>query len=86
MEIVQTWHIHLAPSFSGLKLPTSQSDPGPQLSWNLTWNATTPSDITAKLDVVLSEADLDQKETGGFQASCHHLQETLQDGLTFQNP
>ena len=86
MEIVQKWHIHLAPGFSGLKLPTPQSDPGPPLSWTLTWNATAPFEVTAKLDVVLSEADLDQKDTGRFQASWHHLQEALQDGLTFQNP
>ncbi len=86
MEIVQTWHIHLAPGSAGLKLPETQSDPGPQLSWKLTWSAAGPSDITAQLDVVLAEADLDQKETGGFQASCHHLQETLQDGLSFQTP
>jgi hypothetical protein len=86
MEMVQTWHIHLAPGSSGLKLPAPQSDAGPQLSWNLVWKATGPSDVTAKLEMTLAQADLDQKEIGGFQASWHHLQEILQDGISFQNP
>ncbi len=86
MQVVQTWHIHLPPGASEVKLRRPNPIPGSQLGWKLTWEAAGASEITAKLDVTLAEADLDQKETGGFQASCHHLQEALQDGLTFQNP
>ena len=86
MEIVQSWHVHLPPGASGLKLPEAQSDPGPQLKWTLTWSANSATDVTAKLTLDLTDADLDQTQTGGFQASCHHLEETLQDGLTYQLP
>jgi hypothetical protein len=86
MEIVQTWRIHLPKGASDVKLPTPQSDPGPQLNWKLSWSASATSEITARLEITLSEADIEQKETRYFQASCHHLQEALQDGLSFKNP
>jgi hypothetical protein len=86
MEIVQTWHIHLPPGSADVKLPPPQSDPGATLGWNLAWKAAARGEITARLDMILSQADLDQEQTRVFQASYHHLQETLQDGASFQHP
>jgi hypothetical protein len=86
MEIVETWHIHLPHGARNVKLPAAQSDAGPQLVWNLSWSSAANDETTAKLDITLAQADLDQNGTRAFQSSSHHLQETLQDGLSFQTP
>jgi hypothetical protein len=86
MEMLQTWRIHLPVGARGVKLPVTQSDPGPELNWKLSWKSIADSEITAQLEMTLAQADLDQKETRDFQSTCHRLEEALEDGPSFQTP
>ena len=72
------------PARPAMKVPEAQADPSKVLAWKLSWTVTSPSEVTAKLDLALLKADLSVEETRDFQASCHHLEEALQDGLSFQ--
>lgn len=84
MEISQTCVLHLPKDVRNLKLPVAQHDDNQVLSWKLSWSQTTSSEIEAKLELSLLKADLDSAATQVFQASCRHLQDTLQDGLSFE--
>jgi len=86
MEIVQTWQVRLPGGASAVKVPEAQTDESRVLTWKLSWTASSSSEVTAKLELALLKADLTVEETRDFQASCHHLEEALQDGLSFQTP
>ena len=84
MEISQACVIHLPVGAHDLKLPEPQHEDNPVLSWKLSWSQPSPSEVDVRLDLSLLEADLNTAATQSFQASCRHLQDTLQDGLSFQ--
>ena len=84
MEMTQTWTMQVPAGASALKIPEAQSDPSSILSWKLSWTATSPTGVTAQLELSLLKADLTLEEARDFQASCHHLEEALQNGFSFQ--
>ena len=84
MEITQNCVFHLPADVHDIKLPSPQHEDNAVLSWKLTWSQVSPSEVDAKLELSLLKAKLDSTDTQAFQTSCRHLQDTLQDGLSFQ--
>ncbi len=86
MQISEKCIFHLPPGAHDLKLPDPQHADNAALSWKLSWTQTSPSEVEAKLELSLLKAELNPADTQLFQTSCRHLQDTLQDGLSFQVP
>jgi len=86
MEISESCEFALPAGVHDVKLPSSQHEENAVLSWKLLWTQKSPSEVEAKLELSLLKAELDPASTLLFQASCRHLQDALQDGLSFQIP
>jgi len=86
MEISESCAFHLPAGVREVKLPTAQNEDNAVMSWKLSWSQASATEITAKLELSLLKAELDPVSTKIFQASCSHLQDALQDGLSFQIP
>jgi len=86
MEVAENCTFHLPAGIREITLPAPQHEDNAVLSWKLSWSQSSATEVTAKLELSLLKAELDPTSTQIFQASCRHLQDALQDGLSFQIP